>query len=179
MTGLAREYGEGLYALAAEEKLEKQMLDELKTLKKCFRENPDFLRLMGNMSIGKEERLGIVDHALRGQVHPYVLNFLKLLCERGAANEFALCETVFREAYNREHGVIEARVTTGAPLTPEQRARLTARLKKMTAKEVTLKERVDASLLGGVVLEMEGKRYDNSVAARLEKIHEAIAGRPT
>ena len=116
MTELAREYGDGLYALCAEENLSADMLSELQELKKCLREEPDFFRLLSNMSLSKEERVGILDNALRGQVHPYLLNFLKILCERGALNEFEGCEAAYRESYNRDHSVVEASVTTSAPL---------------------------------------------------------------
>lgn len=176
MTELAREYGEGLYALAVEEKLESELLEQLRTLKTCFKAEPDFVRLLGNMALSREERLSILDNALRGQVHAYLLNFLKLLCERGIMHEFGNCEEAYRELYNRENGIVEAQVMTGAPLTDEQRRQLVDKLCVMTGKKVTLTERVDASVMGGVVLEMEGKRYDNSVAGRLEQIRRIISG---
>ena len=90
MTDLSREYGDGLYALCAEEGIAKEVLEQLQALKACFDEQPDFCRLLSNMSLSKQERVGIVDRTLRGQVHPYVLNFLKILCERRAARLFRL-----------------------------------------------------------------------------------------
>lgn len=176
MTDFAREYGEGLYALAAEESLEEKLLEECEALRKIFRAQPDFLRLLGNLSLPKEERLQILDGALRGQVHVYLLNFLKLLCERSAIHEFEACAEAYRGLYNHAHGVVEAVVTTSAPLTDDQRMRLQVRLKQMTGKTVMLREQVDASVMGGVVLEMDGKRYDNSVATRLETMRRVIAG---
>ena len=122
MTDLSREYGDGLYALCAEEGIAKEVLEQLQALKACFDEQPDFCRLLSNMSLSKQERVGIVDRTLRGQVHPYVLNFLKILCERGALHAFSGCEQAYREQYNRDHGVTEACVTTSAPLTEEQKA---------------------------------------------------------
>jgi len=84
VTELAKEYGAGLYQLAAEENASAQILDQMRTLRGCFKEQPQFLRLLSNMALSKEERVGIIDTAFRGQVHPYMLNFLKILCERGA-----------------------------------------------------------------------------------------------
>lgn len=176
MTDLAREYGEGLYALCTEENLAEEMLGQLQALKALFRQQPDFIRLLGNMSLGKQERLEILDHALRGQVHPYLLNFLKILCERGALHEFEGCERAFRENYNRDHAVVEATVTTTAPLSEDQRQRLIARLRAMTGKTVHLTEKTDSAVLGGVVLEMDGQRYDNTVRHRLEEIRRAMTG---
>jgi len=177
VTNLAREYGDGLYMLAVEEKQEEAWLDELKVLKQCFKQEPDFVRLLGNLSLSKEERLGILDNAFRGHVQPYVLNFLKILCERGALNDFGGCVNRFQELFDHDHNVIQAVVTTGSPMTEDQRKRMLAKLTGMTAKRVTMVEHVDPALLGGVVLEMDGKRYDNSVAHRLETMRRAISGR--
>ena len=79
MTEIAREYGDGLYALTQEEHIATDVLPQLEMLKCCFKEQPEFLKLLANMSLSKEERVGILDKAFRGQIHPYVLNFLKIL----------------------------------------------------------------------------------------------------
>lgn len=174
MTDLAREYGEGLYALCAEEKLTEDMLAELQALKSLFRQEPDFCRLLSNMSLPKQERVQILDSALRGQVHPYMLNFLKLLCERGILHEFEGCEAAFRESFNRDHAVVEATVTTVTALSDAQRLKLKSRLRDMTGKTVHLTEKTDPAVMGGVLLEMNGQRYDNTVRHRLEEIHRAM-----
>ena len=117
MTELAREYGEGLYELALEEGMTSDVLSQMKTLKDVFRQEPDFLRLLGNMSLSKEERVGVIDKTLRGQVHAYVLNFLKILCERGVLAEFAGCEEAYRTRYNADNDVTAAVATTAEPMS--------------------------------------------------------------
>lgn len=174
MTELAREYGDGLYALTEEENISKEVLEQLITLKNLFREQPDFIRLLGNMSLSKQDRVQIIDQVLRGQVHPYLLNFLKILCERNALNEYEGCLSAFKTLYNQAHGIVEAMVTTAVALDDEQRARMTEKLSAMTGKTVVLNEKVDASLVGGVLLEMNGQRYDNTLKNRLKSIHSAM-----
>ena len=56
MTELAREYGDGLYALAAEEHIADDVLAQMQTLKDSFKENPQFLQLLSNMALSKAER---------------------------------------------------------------------------------------------------------------------------
>ena len=174
MTELAREYGDGLYALTEEEKINEEVLEQLLSLKALFREQPDFIRLLGNMSLSKEERVKIIDSVLRGQVHPYLLNFLKILCERGALTEYEGCLAAFKTLYNQAHGIVEATVTTAVALDDEQRARMAEKLSAMTGKTVVLNEKIDASLVGGVLLEMNGQRYDNTLKTRLKSIHSAM-----
>ena len=174
MTELAREYGDGLYALCEEEHISKDVLEELLMLSRLFREQPDFIRLLGNMSLSKQERVQIIDQVLRSQIHPYLLNFLKILCERNALNEYEGCLSAFKTLYNQAHGIVEATVTTAVPLDDEQRARMTQKLSTMTEKLVVLNEKVDESLIGGVLLEMNGQRYDNTLKNRLKSIHSAM-----
>ena len=174
MTELAREYGDGLYALCEEENISHEVLDQMLSLSRIFKEQPDFTRLLGNMSLSKEERVKILDSVLRGQIHLYLLNFLKILCERGALNEYEGCLAAFKTLYNQAHGIVEASVTTAVALDDEQRARMTEKLSKMTGKKVVLNEKIDASLVGGVLLEMNGQRYDNTLKNRLKSIHSAM-----
>ena len=174
MTELAREYGDGLYALCEEENISHEVLDQMLSLSRIFKEQPDFTRLLGNMSLSKEERVKILDSVLRGQIHLYLLNFLKILCERGALNEYEGCLAAFKTLYNQAHGIVEAFVTTAVALDDEQRARMTEKLSKMTGKKVVLNEKIDATLVGGVLLEMNGQRYDNTLKNRLKSIHSAM-----
>ena len=176
MTEFGREYGEGLYALCAEEKIERDVLQEMQTLKTVLHDNADFIRLLGNMTLSKQERVRIADEAFKGIVHEYVLNFLKILVERGAIHMFPDCADAYRACYNREHGVVEAEVTTAQPLNEDQRGKMIARLEKMTGREVVVKEKIDPSVLGGVLLQMDGKRYDNTVLHRLQAIKQVMAG---
>lgn len=176
MTEFGREYGEGLYALCAEEGLAEAVLQELACLRQAFRENDAFLRLLSNMSLSKEERVGIAEETFRGQVQPYVLNFIKILTERGAAFAFADCVRAFEMCYQQDHRVAEAEVTTARPLDDAQRAKLLEKLGHMTGKQVRLREKVDPSLLGGVLLQLDGKRYDNTVRHRLETMKQVLSG---
>ena len=176
MTEFGREYGEGLYALCTEEKIEQKVLEEAQAISKAFRENEAFLHLLGNMSMSKEERVRIVDETFKGQIHEYTLNFLKILVERGAIHEFPECAAAYQESYFRDHQVAVAEVTTAAALSGEQRNKLLEKLKKLAGKEIVLKEKIDPSVLGGVLLQMDGKRYDNTVRHRLAAIKQTMAG---
>ena len=176
MTQLAQEYASGLYALAQEEAICGAILTQMHTLVECFHAEPQFLQLLSNMSLRQEERLQILDDTLRSQVHLYLLNFLKILLRRNALHEFANCESIFRDLYYKEFGIVDACVTTSVELTAEQVQRLTQKLETMTGKRIALTQKLDPSLLGGVLLEMDGKRYDNTLAHRLDTLRRTIAG---
>ena len=47
MTKTARVYGGSLYDLAAEEKLDGQIMEQMIAVRQIFRENPGYLKLLG------------------------------------------------------------------------------------------------------------------------------------
>ena len=174
MTETAKMYGGSLYDLAAEEGLETRILGELDEVQRLLKQNPDYLRLLSTPSIPKKERCGLLDEALRGQVHLYVLNFLKILCEKGTLRELSGCARAYRIRYNQAHGILEATAVSAVPLT-EQRAALHAKLESLTGKTIDLKTKVDAKVLGGIRLDIEGTELDGTVQNRLASLRRDIA----
>ena len=170
MTAQASVYGQALYTLAKDENCDRQILEELSVLDESFAAEPDYLRLLSAPNLSKEERVRILDTAFRGKVHPYVLNFMKLLTEKGYIRQFRDCFRVYREEFDRDHGILEVKAVTAVALTELQRARLSAKLAGITGKTIRLLEQVDPQLLGGVRLDYDGRRVDDTVANRLASI---------
>ena len=178
MTETAKMYGGSLYDLAAEEGLETRILGELDEVQQLLKQNPDYLRLLSTPSIPKKERCGLLDEALRDRVHLYVLNFLKILCEKGTLRELSGCARAYRIRYNQAHGILEATAISAVPLTEQQRAALHAKLESLTGKTIDLKTKVDAKVLGGIRLDIEGTELDGTVQNRLASLRRDIAAVP-
>ena len=91
MTATARLYGGSLYELAAEEGLTEVLMEQTQEVRTLFREYPDYVRLLSEPSLPKTERTKLIEDAFGGQAERYLLNFLKLLCERNILSEYAGC----------------------------------------------------------------------------------------
>lgn len=174
MTQVGSVYGEALYALAREESLSDEILQQLRVLEESFSQEPDFIRLLSAPNLSKEERCKIVDDCFRDKVHIYVLNFLKILTEKGYGRYFGDCVRAYTEQYNLDNGILPVTAVTALPLTGEQKEKLTAKLGKLTGKTIELANRVDAQVLGGVRLDYDGKRVDDTVSHRLDAIRNML-----
>ena len=170
MTEVATTYGQAMYDRAREENLSKQLLDELTALSGSFEEEPEFIRLLSSPHIPKEERVRILDDSFRGKLHPYVLNFLKVLTEKGYMKHFSGCCQMYRQQYNKDNGIVPVTAYTAVALSDELRRKLTAKLSTVTGKTIELDCRIDPETLGGVRLDFDGKQVDGTVRRRLEDI---------
>lgn len=170
MTEAGSVYGLALYDLAKSEGLTEQILKELDVLRQSFDEEPAFLKLLSTPTLTKQERCDILDNSFRGKLQPYLLNFLKILTEKGYIRYFSQCCDAYRDQYNRDHGILPVTAVTAVPMTEAQQNRLTAKLEALTGKTVELHSRIDPSCLGGVRLDYDGKRLDDTVAHRLDAV---------
>lgn len=174
MTEVGNVYGQSLYELAKDEGLSREIGEQLTVLQKSFGEEPDFIRLLSNPSLSKPERCRILDTSFRGSVHPYILNFMKILTERGYIRHFSDCCDAFSELYNRDNGILKATAVTAVALTPAQEEKLTGKLSQITGKTIALHNRIDPAVLGGVRLDYDGQRLDDTVSHRLDAIRELL-----
>ena len=174
MSAPASVYGQALYDLAREEDVTGGMGVQLEEIRRILDENGDYLRLLSSPALPKAERLALLDEAFGGRVHPYVLNFMKILTEKGLMRTFPDCCAAYRACYNAEHNILPVTASTAAPLTQEQCVRLRAKLSQLTGRTIELENRVDPSLMGGVRLDYDGRRVDDSIAGRIDRLYSML-----
>ena len=175
MTQTAKNYADALFELARDESACEEILSQLKGVRDIFHREPDYVRLLSAANLSMAQRLGALDEAFSGRVHPYVLNFLKLLCERGHIRELPNCFHRFRVRYNTDHNSREATAVTAVPLSVANVDRIVKKLQALTGKRVSLQNRVDPAVLGGVRLEFEGKELDGTLKSRLDGIEKTLS----
>ena len=174
MTEAASVYGEALYALAKDENKSELMLKQLKALDESFAQEPEFLRLLSAPNLSKIERKGILDTCFKNKVDAYLLNFLKILMEKGYIRQFSNCVQVFRERYNEDHGIMPVSAVTAIPMSDGQKEKLVAILRGVPMDRID--GVVSALVRGGVkVLEFTFDHAEpDCVKANAEKIRRTV-----
>ena len=175
MTDTALMYGKSLFELAQEEGKIKEYMQDLLTVRAALEEEPKFLSLLASHAVTKQERLGVLDACFGGKVAPYILNFMKILCENGAIRQLADCIRQFELLYNDACGIVEVRAVSAVSLSSLLREKLEKKLSQMTGKTVSVRYSVNPALLGGIALELDGTELDGSVRRRLDEIAKSLA----
>ena len=174
MSKLATTYAQALYSLSEEEDLQERILEQLTALQEIFSQQPQYLRLLAAPNVPKEERCGLLQESMGGKVHPYVLNFMKILTQRDYIRHFSDCCKAFSRLYDEAHGILPVQAVTAVPMTEAQQQRLTQKLSDVTGKTIRLQNRVDPACLGGVRLIYDGKLVEGTVAGRLSAIRDTL-----
>ncbi len=174
MTTTAKEYGEGLYELARDEHVLEQVHGEVLELSEILKAEPRFLTLITSRAIEREARVRVVDETFGGRAHTFIVNFMKLLVEKERGDILPDALAYFHQRYNEDMGIVEARVTSAVPLTDNDLEALRQKLHDISKKQVHLLTKVDPSVIGGVRVEMDGRRYDNTIQNKLGRLRQSL-----
>lgn len=173
MSQIGTVYGQALYDLALEEGLTELILQQLQLIKSCLDAEPDYLELLSSVALPKPERCQLLDESF-GAAHPYLLNFMKILTEKGYMRRFADCLHTYQQCYYRDNNMLPVAAVTAIALNPGQCQRLQEKLSTITGKTVLLSNKVDTRLMGGIRLDYDGKQIDDSIAHRLDSVRQLL-----
>ena len=173
-TDKAKEYATALFMIAAEQKAEKKFAAALETVVKQLRQNPDYIEFLCAPNIPKSERLESVHAVFAGSLPEDVLSFVKLICEKDRVRILETCFKEYMKLYNESKLVSWAHVRSAVPLSNDQKSALRLKLQKNSGRNVLLECTVDKELLGGIIIEMDGKIMDGSLRYRLRDVKEVM-----
>jgi len=175
MTQIAKGYAEALFALALETDQTAAFSEGLATATAVFREHPDYVEFLACYGIPAAERTQALETAFGDRLPEYVLSLLQLLCERGHISHVFACAAEYETLYREAQRITTATVTSAVPLTPDQQEKLEAALVHVCGRRVIPTYVVDAAVIGGVIIEADGKVYDGSVRHKLQEVKDVIS----
>lgn len=174
MKAFSLTYAEALFALCNEEGKADAVMEELSQVSSVIDENREYAIILDSPTIPLDERLDLIDTAFKG-AEEYVVNFIKILCEKKCVHLLKDCVKQYKKLYNKERNIENVTVITAVPLGDSLREKLVSKLEKESGKKIVLDLKVDKSLLGGIVLRTENSQTDASVRARLEAVRKALS----
>ena len=177
MAGLVEKtYGDALFELFLEEDPSKltEAKEELSAVNSVIAELPELIKLSKAPTVGKEEKLGLIKEAFEGRLSGYVFNFLMVLTEAGRLDHFGKVTEYFSQRCNEYLGIADITVVTCQPLTAKAKADLSAKMEKLLGKKIVMKEEIDTSIIGGIVVKNGNTTLDGSVKAKLRALRSDI-----
>ncbi|MCL1903153.1 MAG: ATP synthase F1 subunit delta [Oscillospiraceae bacterium] len=179
MASVEKTYSDALFALLEDENAERTVFDlalnQLGTIQNAISETPNFVKLLNTPTISDAEKLSLVDTVFSGKVDSRIFNFLRLLTVKKRMSYFPQIYRAFRGLYNEKFGIAEIVVTSSMPLTDDLRNKIIERMSKIIGKTVSLTEKIDKTVIGGVVVDYGNTRLDGSVKTRLAELKNDIS----
>ena len=172
-----RLYAEAILNLADKSGQAEVLLEELQEIVGILDSNPKVDHFFSSPLVDEEGRARVIEEMFKGRASDLLVDSLLVINRKGRLDRLRAIAEAYRLSFRDRRGLVDVHVRTAVPLTDALRARLVEAITASIGKRPTLIERVDPSLIAGLVVEVAGKKIDASVATRLHGLSQALLAR--
>ncbi|MGJ8622835.1 MAG: F0F1 ATP synthase subunit delta [Yoonia sp.] len=174
-TGIAKRYATAVFDLAKEGKGIKSLESDVAALDAAMGESADLRTLFTSPLYSREEQsAAITAVATKMELSETTRNTLSLLAAKRRLFVMPHLIAVLQDMLAEERGEVTAEVTTAKKLTKAQADKLASTLKAQVGKSVTIKETVDESIIGGLIVKVGSRMIDTSIASKLNALQNTM-----
>jgi len=148
--------------------------EDLDTVVKAVRGHVDLHQALADTSLPAEKKRDILRELFGAVVTPEALAIVTLMVERGLVSSLGDLARLYRETAEAERGVVVAEVTTAIKLDDALREKLAGQVAAAIGGPVTLREKVDESILGGIRINVAGRVLDGSLSSQLDAMRSTL-----
>ena len=177
-SGIAETYARVLFDLATAADAVDAADEGLRSVVEAIRGHIDLREALMDTQVDAEKKRDVLRDIFGENVAPEVLAIVTLAVDRGHTDMLGEISAEFIEIAEKERGIVVADVTTAVPLDDATRASIIEKLSSALDRPVTLRERVDDSIVGGIVINVAGRVLDGSLSSQLDSMRAVLSTSP-
>ena len=137
----------------------------------------ELITLLKSPVVKTDKKKAVLDGIFAGKIGSISLKFLEVMARHNRENLIPEVADAFKFIYRESKGIVTAEIITATPLTAEGRKKA---LKFVTGiyEKAELTEKVDKELIGGFIIRVGDKQYDESVARKLTSLKREFSKNP-
>jgi len=174
---LAKVYSAAIIELAAKAGDTQTIGAELADLAAYLDRDVAFDDFLSSPTVDPDARKAVIEKLFRGKYSDLLVDALQVINGKDRLGLVRAVAQVYHELDETRRGRVEVFVRSAVALTDEQRSHLAEAAKSLSGREVDLIERIDETLLAGMVVRIGDSQYDMSAATKLKKIRELLLRR--
>lgn len=171
---VAKTYGEALFGAAKDLNKIEEILRDAQDMKVILEKEPDFFSFLTSPGVSAHEKKQILNNIFGDKASEELLNLMCILIDKGRILNFPKIVNAYVDLYNKQEGFSYGKIVSVKPLTPPHLEKFEAETGKLLNIKVKLENEIDTSLIGGVVIYVEGKIIDASVKNRLQSLADSL-----
>jgi F-type H+-transporting ATPase subunit delta len=172
---LSRRYAKALFGFATRRQVVDQVADDLQSVARLLKAEERLRAFLLSPSVATESVIDLIKTVLGPHMSPVTSNFLQLLHRKGRFDHFDEIADCYIQEVEASRGILKAVVTTAAAIDEGTEDKLRAVLEKVTGKTIRLESKVDAEVLGGVVVVLGDQLIDGSVRREIDRLREELS----
>ena len=129
-----------------------------------------FNEVLADPIVAPKEKVKLIEMAVGEPMHGTLKQFITFVADQKREDKMFLIAMKFMEMYRTKHNILSTKVTTATELSESSYDKIKAFIKQTFDAEAQIDAKIDPSLIGGFILDIENTRMDASVAGQLNAL---------
>lgn len=168
-------YARALYDLGIEKNNLNEVYSDFKEIAQLIKGNKDLKEILTSPRIEPNERKTIVNTLFSGKIDVDLLNFLKILIDKGRMFYILSVFQEYENFYFEHKNIKRVIVTSAVALSEDEIQRLSVQIKKANNCDIVIEQKIDKSIVGGLNIQVGEQLYEGSVKKRMENLQSELS----
>ncbi len=167
-------YAKAFFATAKEKNLVDTLKADIELVLDVCSNSADFILLLESPIVKTSKKAELITSIFKGKIHELTLNFLMLIGANKREEHIpGICRN-FLTLTRKDQNIKSAVITTATEINKATIAKIELLMAKELDAKIELSSKLDPNIIGGLVLRIDDKQYDASVATQLKKIKQEL-----
>ncbi len=168
---LAGRYAKSLIDLAVEKDQLESVYQDMVYMNDLTQASPELVRVLKSPVIKGDKKEKILDVLTKDKIGIISSSFNRLLVKKGREANLPEIVTAFIQQYKDYRGIHIVSLTTAVPLSEEVKSAIVSKISESSnMKQVELKTKINPDIIGGFIIEVDGRLIDASILYDLSVI---------
>lgn len=171
---VGKRYGNALFSLALDSKQIDEIKENTTLMIETFKGNSDFNDVISHPRISNEEKIKLIKSVFQDNLHESMEGTINLLANKGRITNLIEILEVYEKLVKEHNNIIDAKIISATLLSKEKVEEIAEKLSKNLNKNVQVEVEVDQTLIGGLLIQVDGRIIDGTIDKRLKNIKEGL-----
>lgn len=163
-------YATALFEFASERNEVEETFKDIKLIAKTFNENRNLRILLRSPVVFGDKKLKILSEIFKDKIGKVTSTFIEILIRKRREEHLHGIACAYIDIYHKSTGQKIAQIVSAIELDESIKQRLVQLLSEQLSSEIILEEKVDPSIIGGLIVSVEGFKYDDSIKKKIQNL---------
>ena len=174
ITKTSKKYAEALFDTAQRHDMQEKVYETLRVLSDAINSNEDLFKFLDSPIVKIEDKKDVIDKLFENDEEVIIKNFLYLLSDNSRIELFDEIVEDYKNRLNDSKEIVSVKAVTAVDMKDYLREKLKNKLENQLQRKVIIDFEVNSEIIGGLVLEVDGKTIDTSIQTKLNNIKKQL-----
>ncbi len=167
---VSKRYAKALFDVCIEDNSIDKVQEDVLQIVNLYNEEEDFKTVMNHPNLSSDDKMNIIKNSFGDNMSKTLYGFFNVVLTKNRESFIYEIFTSFLELVDIYKGVTTATVTTPFELTAEKIELIKTKLSNQLNKKVNVVVVLDKSLIGGLVINVDGMLFDTSIKSSINNL---------